>query len=112
MSNRSISVAGHVAGILNSGDNNNINSNHENSSAIRIYLSTMFEDLNVQFPDADDNFKIECVKQKITSDIKNKKPISLALKDALLNGAQELTGILSDNPFVRLSMALLRGWIQ
>lgn len=111
MSDRSIKVSGDLSGVANTGDSNVI-INQSSSEAIIEYLCRTFEELHSQFPESPEEFKIECVRQKITNDLKAKKPVAIALKDSLLNASQELVGILTENPFVRLSLALLRGWIQ
>jgi hypothetical protein len=111
MSDRSIKITGNLTGIANTGDSNVIINSSSGQDAIK-YLNEVFSTLQIQFPDSPEEFKIECVKQKVTSDISSGKPMALALKDSLLNASQELVGILSDNPFVRITVALLRGWIQ
>ncbi|MDX1696407.1 MAG: hypothetical protein R3208_21760 [Ketobacteraceae bacterium] len=111
MSDRSIKVSGSFNGVANTGNDNVIIGSGGKDTATQ-YLAAVFEGLNEQFPESTEEFKRECVKQKLQNDIKAGKPAALSLKDALLNGSQEVVAMLSDNPFVRISVAMLRGWIQ
>ncbi|MCV6610313.1 MAG: hypothetical protein OIF55_06045 [Amphritea sp.] len=109
MSDRSINVGGNFIGNAMTGDHNIIAAQ---SDGVETYLRSVLSELHDQFSDTSDTFRIEILQSRLRSDMAKNPVLRGQLKSALLNASEALLGVLTDNPFVKVSAAMLIGWLK
>ena len=106
--NRSVNISGNSHGSIITGDNSVIN--HYSSERDLSELAKIFKDLQKQFPNATESQKLVMTEASVAEAFKRSPALRERVIAALAEGAFELLNILSDNPFIRIPVALFKGW--
>ena len=112
MKNKSINVKGSLVGIANTGDNSVIVTREQPQDELQQAIARMLSGLSERYPEATEDQKRTVLAMELQEKAKKDQTFKLRLLSALKAGSLEIVNIFLKNPFVSVSIEMVKGWLE
>jgi hypothetical protein len=114
MQDRSIKIGGSLHGVANTGDNAAIHSHSQADTKddLNSALGSMLYELASRYPDIPNTHRIFIFEAELIQKIHENPTLRQRLLNAVKMGGIELSKVLTNNPFVSVSIELVKGWLE
>jgi hypothetical protein len=114
MQDRSIKIGGSLHGVANTGDNAVIHSHSQADTMddLNSTLGRMLYELASRYPDISGTHRVFIFEAELIHKIHENPTFKQRLLNAVKTGGIELSKVLTNNPFVSVSIELVKGWLE
>jgi len=112
MKNKSINVKGSLIGIANTGNNSVIITREQPQDELQQVITKVLVDLSARYPTATEDQKRTVLAMELQEKSKKDQTFKRRLLSALRAGSLEIVNVFSKNPFVSVSIEMVKGWLE
>jgi hypothetical protein len=114
MQDRSINIGGSLHGVASTGDHAVVHTYSNSFSQISIVreVSDMLEDLAIRYPNIADNHRLVLFQVELQKKADQDPTLKQRFFNIVKSGGFELAKVLTNNPFVSVTIEMLKSWLD